>query len=268
MFTDTEYVIHAHEWYNGEQGTFALACALRLTQHMLSPWARRGHTVLDMGCSHPQILQCFWESGLDVSAITPSLAHEEILKQHLNGKVAVHMGNLEQLPFDDKSFDYVTLMALPRCTLSTLHCIYNEAVRLSSKGVLFQFWNSFSFNGLQKYWRQASLAPFLQQDLWCSWRDARALIRNLVYGLSPVNTLHTGSTLLAPYCTWKKTSWWRTCNEVIWSLPVGAVVQLRLSNATARPLTGIPLDFSSLLTKRVRPATVVEQAGSIHGNTD
>lgn len=248
--------IHNHPWYSTPQGAFALDCELRLTQKMLTPWPRRGHSLLEVGCSHWSILELLWESGFDVSSIALSLPQLDSTRQHLHGKIDFHLGAADHLPFEDNSFDYVALMAPPPASASIPpHIVVHEAVRVAAKGVLLHLWNPCSLAGIHRRYAAKSLPEVVQQRLWLSWRDARGLLTTL----SPRGSISTCSTLLGPPPWWYSNSLCQKINAMLLPIPLGSIIQLRLTHAPASPLTGIPLRLSSLRIKNSQPATVLER---------
>ncbi len=253
------------EWYESEQGAFALDCALHLTKHMLSYWPRRGHRVLYIHFDHWKHIELFWESGFDVCGVSPSQAFSQIVPQHLQHMVEstlVRPAALDQFPFENKSFDFVVINLLPASALyPPLHSVLAEVARLAAKGILIQTWNPFSYLGLQHRWLKKHLPSFLQESPWFTWRDIchtlRAQVRTL-YGTPP--HVCTRSTLIAPLSTWKVQKTWKrhiyNCNKVIFPCAMGALMQMRLTFAEGIPLTGTPLRVNVL--KDMRP--VIEGA--------
>ena len=280
-------------WYATPQGAFALDREKSLLQKLLSPWPRRGHSLLEVGCADGQFLELFWQSGFDVTGLdrhSPLLAQA---RQRLGCRVDIQVGAADALPYDDNAFDYVALMApLPAARtalvdamaegeeapgVSPARDILREAVRVAAKGVMLRCWNPCSLAGL---WRQRWLCPARAADqpaapgnrpgnrpdsrpgpaadkpaLWLGWRDYCALLR----ALAPDSTLRTRSTLLGPPPTWKEHSLLRrlNCQEV--PLPLGAVFFLRLTLGPRPPFTALPLRIPSLGIKNTAPEPILER---------
>ncbi len=268
------------EWYESKQGVFALDCALHLTKHMLSHWPRRGHTLLQIHFDHWKSLELFWESGFDVCGIAPSEAFIHTVPQHLQHMLETTLARptaLDQLPFEDKSYDYVVLNLMPMISLyPALHNMLAEALRIAAKGILIQCWNPFSCLGMLRTYHKKSLPPFLQQGPWFTWRDICHTLRTQVKILHGGQAhLRTKSTLYAPYASWGIQKKWahflhmHNINKAILPSALGALMQIRLTLNEALPLTGSPLRIKVL--KKMAPAIEgVERSKShrLHNNDE
>ncbi len=236
-----EFFQHCQAWYQGDQGSFMLENVLQLTKQMVSPWPRRGHSLLEIGCGHWKSLEMLWQSGFDVSSIATAQMYGASAHSVLGGKVDIGYGALDHLPFQDNFFDYVVLMLPPqKTTYPPLLDILTESARLAAKGILLQFWNPFSCTGLLQ--RMHRLPLFLEHAFWTSWRDVLGILRTLC----PQGAWHMGSILYTNPATWQKKNWLRTINSSIFALPLGALIQLRFDFNVNIPLTGVPLRFDAL----------------------
>lgn len=295
MWSRIAYCPSLSPWYATPQGAFALERETQLLQHVLSPWPRRGHSLLEVGCGDGHFLEFFWQAGFDVTAVDRASPLLEAARQRLHGRADIQAAAADALPFADNTFDYVALTAplptLPPAPVPGAHAapaqapilardILDEALRVAAKGLLLRCWNPFSLAGL---WRYAWLcsgptpsveAPVAEDDadapcpdaqeadsasarraLWMGWRDYRALLRSLAPGCA----ISTRSTLLGPPPTWHHSKALRLLNTWECPLPLGAVVYLRVDHQTRFPLTSLPLRLSSLRMKNPRPATAMER---------
>ncbi len=241
-------------WYTTEQGLFALAAALRLTKRMLSPWSRRGHSILHIHFDHWKTLELFWESGLDVSAVAPSLAFLESIPTHLRHMIdcsIVRPKALNQLSFADKSYDYVALTLMPPVdNYPPLHSILSEISRIATKGILVQIWNPCSILKIQNTFNSADLPSFFLNKPWFTWRDVCHTLRKQIQ-YNQVR-LHTRSILFGSINTWKNTSYLRKLNSLALICPLGAMLQVRASFAEGIPLSGTALHLK-ILGKEMSP---------------
>ncbi len=254
MLSQEDFLEQYNAWYASTQGSFVLENSIHLTKEMLSHWPRRGHNLLAIGFGHWKSLEIIWESGFDLSAIAASYAHIHTAKEALQHKVDIYLHNFEHLPFDDKNFDYVLLMPPPRQEpYPALHLMLNEACRLARKGIIVQFWNSFS---LLRLWNKAQNLPFFLRHRWlASWRDAHSTLRTIV----PAGKISTGSTLFGPLRTWQESSYFNNINSKVAPIPIGNLVQIRLSFNPQKPLTSIPIVLDPRQIKSVHPLAAMER---------
>ena len=276
-------------WYATPQGAYVFERESILLHNMLSPWPRRGHSLLEMGCGDGLFLERFWQAGFDVTAVDRPSPLLDTARQRLNGKADIQAAAPDALPFTDNAFDYVAITSPLAVSPSGPHTektdipppmlqvrdILREALRVAAKGLLLRCWNPCSLAGL---WRRApscadapsrpagaekgaasapgkDSAPAAPQSLWMGWRDYRALLRSLAPGC----TISTGSTLFGPPPTWHGGRASALLNEWESPLPLGAVIYLRVNHQPASPLTSLPLRISSLRMKSPRPATAMER---------
>ncbi len=271
MTVEKDFFTLYEQWHQSPTGAFALQCAQRLTEKMLSPWPRRGHTILQIYFSHSSVLEFLWHSGLDVSAVTPCAQLLESMEPSLRQKIDVHTlapAALDHMPFGDKSFDYVALSLPPipsKQHYPPLHALLQEAIRMAAKGVLFQGWNPCSMVGMQHAWRKKSLPPFLQASPWYAWRDVTNTLRTLSAPRlpaslgNPLGRIHTRSTLFTPLFCWKTGSFSQKCTGLPLPGPLGALMQVRLHLSAQIPMTSTPLHLPSLANSTMQPAPVAER---------
>ncbi len=254
MLSQEEFLQQYNAWYKSPKGSFVLESSIHLTKKMLSHWPRRGHNLLAIGFGHWKSLEILWESGFDLSAIAASEVHIHSAQKSLSSKVDLYSHSFDHLPFDDKSFDFVLLMPPPRIeAYPALHVMLREACRLAQKGVLVQFWNTFS---ILKIWNKSQNLPFFLKHRWlASWRDIHSTLRSI----APAATIRTGSTLLGPPHSWQENTYFKKLNTSVIPLPVGNLVQLRLDFNPQRPLTGIPIVLDPRQIKGVQPLAAMER---------
>ncbi len=80
----------------------------RLTFEMLRP--ARLEAVLDIGCGTGDTLVAFLERGIDASGIDPSEPMLRIARDRVGHRASLHQGFAEDLPFDDNTFHYSSLI--------------------------------------------------------------------------------------------------------------------------------------------------------------
>lgn len=300
MWSRIAHSLSLSPWYDTPQGAYALEREKILLQNVLSPWPRRGHSLLEMGCGDGLFLEFFWQAGFDMTAIDRASPLLDTARQRLHGRADIQAGALDALPFADNTFDYVSITsplpvpAPPRThdpaeqksyaaeSLVLAQNILREAVRVSAKGLVLRCWNPFSMAGLWRYaWLCPGAAPHGwsppeaqetqseprnmisegKRALWLGWRDYRGMLR----ALSPGCSISTRSTLCGPPPTWHPGKLLRYLNEWESPLPLGAVVYLRVNHQTQCPFTSLPLRLS-LHLKSTPPAAAMER-GHEYGAT-
>ncbi len=261
MITEEDFFTQYDTWYASTQGSYVLSCSMHLSKKMLSHWPRRGNNILVIGFGHWKSLEMLWENGFDVSAIAASKAHIDTARQALHQRVEIFLHAFENLPFDDKTFDYVIVSPPPRPkAYPDLNIILHEARRLATKGILLQFWNKLPFVNPYK---TSKKLPFFLQHRWCiSFRQAHKSLRDI----APNCSIVTGSTLIGPPSTWKENSFLHRVNCKAVPLPIGNLVQLRLNLTPQAPLTGIPLKLDSVKITKAQPLIAMERQNNNFDN--
>lgn len=80
----------------------------RLMYNLLNPL--KGQSVLDIGCGCGNTMLALLEAGLDVSGLDASPYMLEFAEKNLGNRAELYRGMAEDLPFEDNSFSYVTMM--------------------------------------------------------------------------------------------------------------------------------------------------------------
>ncbi len=108
-----------------------------------------GQTVLEVGCGTGAHLDLFLKGGLKVTGVDISSPMLRVAKQKLGKEARLCLGDGENLPFREESFDCVAL-------ITTLEFIPNpdralsEAIRVSRGKVLLGVLNKYSFLGIKR----------------------------------------------------------------------------------------------------------------------
>ncbi len=67
-------------------------------------------SILDIGCGTGENIEAFLEKGLNVTGVDPSSYMLYIVAEKIGNKADLHKCRGEDLPFDDNSFDYSTMV--------------------------------------------------------------------------------------------------------------------------------------------------------------
>ena len=132
-----------HDWYATPEGTYAITQENRLFQHLISQWPRRGHTLLDIGCGAGIFLEMLWHYGFDVTGLDTGTDLLDMARERLGNRAEFQLGRPEHLPFDDEEFDYAALLTVLEY-VDNPEDVLREAIRVSHRGVIIGFMNSFS----------------------------------------------------------------------------------------------------------------------------
>ena len=95
-------------WLKSPNRRFAAELESRLMMDMLKPMS--GETLLDIGCGTGASLQPFLDFGLQVTGIDASPYMLDMAIEKVHNRVDFYRGFAEDLPFDDNSFNYATLI--------------------------------------------------------------------------------------------------------------------------------------------------------------
>ncbi len=126
---------------------------------LLKNWQKRNNRLLHIGVNHGIEPSFFWDLGFETSALCKN--QEELEQcQNANGKkIDYYVGQIDHLPFDEKTFDYVVLthalapLALQKsryqnpknCFDEDSYQLLLEAQRVSTKGICFLEFSNFAF---------------------------------------------------------------------------------------------------------------------------
>jgi len=222
-------------WYASPKGDYVLNAQLALIRNMVASWKRRDHLLLEIGTGAGHTLTTLWECGFDVTGVDDSPLMLSKAQERLGHKATLHLHNLEYLPYDDNTFDYVVLSSI-LLTQHPIQPLLDEALRLSSKGILLFVKNSLSCHGIfnSAVSIQEKQALRLQQySPFYLWRYLRTHC--------PQKTWKVRSILLGPSFTWRHVPYFLAFNAIPSPFPLGSFICLRIDKGVTIPLTGTPL---------------------------
>jgi ubiquinone/menaquinone biosynthesis C-methylase UbiE len=167
-FDDPEFAARYEDWYVGP-GALADRVEKELLSKALETFPER-ETLLEVGCGSGHFTRWFRDQGLAVMGV--DLSRTMLAEARRRGTSACVVADARALPFADRSFDLVALVA----TLEFLEAPargLREAVRVARHGLVLGTFNRFSLHALR---RRLGSSPV--------WRRARfyrpAEIRRLV----------------------------------------------------------------------------------------
>lgn len=215
------------QWAKTSQGAFALRQEEKLLQGLIAPWPRRRRTLLDIGCGTGLFLEFFWACGFDTTGLDQSPAMLVRAREKMGCRVDLHLGQAEHVPFEDREFDYASVMTVLEF-VDDPGAVLREAARVARQGILVTFLNRSSLYGWSV--RFSKKQSSLSRARWFTWIEMRQLIQKNI----PDGFMQAQSILLGPPSTWKPIPLIRHMN----SLPVfpwlGALTAVRI-DLTAPP---------------------------------
>jgi SAM-dependent methyltransferase len=215
------------KWSASTRGGFALRQEEKLLQSVIAPWPRRKQKLLDVGCGTGMFLEFFWSCGFDLTALDKSPDMLSRAREKIGHRADLHLGSAEHLPFEDREFDYVSLLTVLEF-VDDPGLALREASRVARKGLVIGFLNSWSLYGLSV--RLEKRKSTLSTARWFSWPAMRGLIQK---NLSP-GGITARSVLLGPPCTWNRTPGIRLLNSIVVPPWMGAFTAVRV-DLTAPP---------------------------------
>ena len=108
-----------------------------------------GQRVLEVGCGTGAHLEVFLREGMNVMGIDISPYMLRVARQKLGKGVRLCLGDAENLPFKEKSFDCVALITTLEFIPDPDKAIH-EALRVSRSKVLLGVLNKYSFLGITR----------------------------------------------------------------------------------------------------------------------
>jgi SAM-dependent methyltransferase len=96
------------KWFLNSQNRAIADSQYHLMLNMLK--AHQDQSILDIGCGLGNGLAFCYENGLQVTGLDPSPYMLDIAEKNLGHWVELHRGKAEDLPFDDNSFNYASLI--------------------------------------------------------------------------------------------------------------------------------------------------------------
>jgi len=217
-------------WENDRHGQFALEQEKSFLLQMTSNWRRRHRRLLQIECGTGKLLEVFWEAGFDLSATASSATEVNKARTRIGHRAELHLAQAEDLPFEDKSFDYVLLLTALDYSRRP-QAVLKEAARVCAKELLISFLNKYSIYALSLA-RNNSLPVNPRPNFWWSWTSLRSF---LVHTLGPRPVQSKGGILPGPYITWQPQPVCRILNSALCPNTFGAYCGLRL-DLTADPL--------------------------------
>lgn len=223
-------------WYTSPVGAFALAQENRMFQTLVSPWPRRGHTLLDVGCGTGVFLDMLWHHGFDVTGFDNNTEMLDVARERMGNRADFQLGQADHLPFDDNSFDYAALLSV-LAYVKNPEKVLTEAIRVAERGVIVGFLNRFSSYALLEGRFPRTPPDSRRRGRWLNlWSLSRMARR-----ICPECRITARSVLFGPPSTWRDSRIWGRINSLQSSIALGAYVGVRIDTQPQVPLTPLLL---------------------------
>lgn len=249
--------LNLQHWYASPQGSFSLLREKRLLQRVLSPWPRRGHSLLEVECGTGIFLEFFWEGGFDVTGVDTQPNLVALAQSRLNGKAEIQTSTPEYLPFYDNEFDYVALVHVLEYAKNP-SLVLAEALRVAAKGVVISFSNPWSLAALGNAcckWlpRKKSIGLWNSPHIFSAWQYYKMLRAQPYFARFCIR-----STLAGPQWTWEGR--FSAINLLTLPLPLGALGGIRIDHCPQQGGTGLPLHLKGVSLKKFTPVRIMERS--------
>jgi ubiquinone/menaquinone biosynthesis C-methylase UbiE len=164
-------------WFLSPAGRYVERVENDLIRELLRP--RAGQSLLDVGCGTGNHLLLFHQMGLDVSGIDPSEPMLRVAREKLGHRAELRLGSAEDLPFEDNSFDIVSLVSSLEFSPHPTRAL-TEAARVARTHVFVAVLNGLSANGVQRK-AEALFRPTLYRHarFYTVW-ELRYLVRKVL----------------------------------------------------------------------------------------
>lgn len=135
--------------FSGAVGAWFLRVQGKAVLRMLNP--APGTTVLDVGGGHGQLTGELVSSGCSVSVLSSSEACRTNIEEYINrGECEFHVGNLLDMPVEDRSYEaVVSIRLLPH--LNHVEAFIREMARVARGMIIFDYSEIHSVNLLAPY---------------------------------------------------------------------------------------------------------------------
>ena len=165
------------QWFKNPHNSFTSDLEGRLMLNMLKPMS--GDSILDIGCGTGRNLLLFIEKGLHTTGLDPSPYMLDIAASNVNNRSDLHRGLAEDLPFDDNSFNYASL-------ITTLECVENpkkaleEACRVAKDRLFIGALNRYAIKGIQRRIKGILFSTIYNHAQFFSIWELKQVIRSIL----------------------------------------------------------------------------------------
>jgi SAM-dependent methyltransferase len=171
------------QWFNKPQTKKAFELEIQLMRNLLQPM--RGETMLDIGCGTGTCLGAMLDMGLRVTGLDPSTYMLDIALEKIGNRADLYRGYAEDLPFDDNSFSYASLITTLEFVDDPLKAL-EEAFRVAKDRVFIGVLNRYAIKGIQRRVKGIFTPTIFNHARFFSVWELTLIIRGLL-GNTPVS---------------------------------------------------------------------------------
>ena len=207
-------------WYQTPQGHYTDASEKELFLRLIQP--ESGQSVLDVGCGTGHNLAFFTELGLKAVGIDASKPMLDIASRKLGNNVKLYRGHAEELPFDDNSFDIVTLITVLEFVSEPVK-VLKEAARVAREQIYLGILNKASLLAINRRLKGRFRDSIYSQARFYSICEIKQMAERAM-GKMP---LHWRSVLFFPL-RWHRCTHWLDRLLLLTNNPFGAFLGVKL----------------------------------------
>jgi len=208
-------------WYQTPAGQYADTLEKELFLKLVQP--EPGQSVLDIGCGTGHNLAFFRELELKAAGIDASKPMLDIASKKLGSNAELYWGRAEELPFDNNSFDIVTLITVLEFVSDPTR-VLKEASRVARAQIYLGILNKISLVGINRRIRRKFRDSIYNRARFYSIWEIEAMVRRTI-GKAP---LQWQSTLFFPL-SWHKYIRWLDRLLPSANNPFGAFLGIKLN---------------------------------------
>ncbi len=208
-------------WYQTPEGQYADTLEKELFLKLVQP--KPGRSVLDIGCGTGHNLAFFKELELKAAGIDMSKPMLDIASKKLGSDAELYWGHAEELPFDNNSFDIVTLITVLEF-VSDPTKVLKEAGRVAQAQIYLGILNKISLLGINRRIKGKFRDSIYNQARFYSIWETEAMVRRAIGKVS----LEWQSTLFFPL-SWHKYIRWFDRRLPSANNPFGAFLGVKLN---------------------------------------
>jgi ubiquinone/menaquinone biosynthesis C-methylase UbiE len=211
-------------WYQTPQGRYADTLEKSLFLRLVRP--KLGQSVLGVGCGTGHNLAFFKELGLKATGIDISKPMLDIAAKKLGSEVELYRGHAEELPFDNDSFDIVTLITVLEFIPDPTK-VLREAARVAREQIYLGLLHKTSLLAIIRRIKGSFRDSIYNRAKFYSIWGIEGLVKRALGDLP----LDWRSTLLLPL-SWHKYTHWLDSLLSLTNNPFGAFLGIKLDVKT------------------------------------
>ncbi len=165
------------QWFKNPHNKFIADFEGRLMLNMLKPMS--GDSILDIGCGTGRNLLLFIEKGLHTTGLDPSPYMLDIASKNVNNRSDLHRGLAEDLPFDDNSFNYASLITTLEFVEDPKKAL-EEACRVAKDRLFIGALNRYAIKGIQRRIKGIFFSTVYNHAQFFSVWELKQVIRSIL----------------------------------------------------------------------------------------